>query len=92
MRKLILVSLLALGFAGCSKPSLADLKKLKEEACACKTVECGNKAEKKLEDLLGNATEDDVGKEGMSVSIDVMMCAKKAQMGMLDDALPETDK
>lgn len=80
MRKLLLISLLAAGLLGCSKPSLADLKKLKEEACACTTVECGKKAEKKLEDLLGSATEDDVGKEGMSVSIDVMMCAKKAQM------------
>jgi hypothetical protein len=92
MRKLILVSLLAVGLAGCSKPSLADLKKLKEEACACKTVECGKKVEKKLENLLGNASEADVGNEGMSVSIDAMMCAKKAQMGMFDDDLPETDK
>ena len=44
-----------------------------------------------LESILRSATEDDVGKEGMSVSINVMMCAKKAQMGMMDDAL-ETDK
>lgn len=91
MRKLLFVALFAASLVGCSKPSLSDLKKLKDEACACKTVECGNKAEKKLESILGNATEDDVGKEGMSVSIDVMMCAKKAQMGMIDDAL-ETDK
>ena len=86
MRKLLLISLFATSLIGCSKPSVADRKKLKEEACACKTAECGKKAEKKLEDLLGSASEDDVGKEGMSVSIDVMMCAKKAQMGMMDDA------
>jgi hypothetical protein len=82
MRKLLFVSVFTASLLGCSKPSLSELKKLKEEACACTTPECGKKAEQKLEDLLGNASEDDVGKEGMSVSIDALLCARTAQGGL----------
>ena len=68
---------------GCGKKvSVDDLKKLKEEACACKDKTCAGKVQKKVEDKVGNATEDDIGKEGMSVAMDIAMCLGKAEAGL----------
>ena len=77
---------LALVFGlGCGKKvSVNDLKKLKEEACACRDKACAQKVNKKLEDTVGNATEDDVGKEGMAVAMDIAMCIAKAEAGFYD--------
>ena len=87
MRKLLATSVLALvfaaGSAGCGKKvSISDLKKLKEEACACHDATCADAITKKLEDTLGNASEDDVGKEGMSISMDIAVCLGKAKAGL----------
>jgi hypothetical protein len=70
---------------GCSKKvSVDDLKKLKEEACACKDKKCAAAINKKLEDKVGDATESDLGKEGMSVAMDIAMCLAKAEAGFYD--------
>lgn len=78
---------IALVFAliGCGKKvTVDDLKKLKEEACACRDKACATKVQKKLEDKVGDATEDDIGKEGMSVAMDIAMCLAKAEAGFYD--------
>jgi len=85
MRTWFVLVLLAGGLAGCHKVSVSDLKKLKTEACACADDKCGKAAEHKLEDLLGDASEDELGKEGVSLSFDIMICAKKVQSGLSND-------
>ena len=84
MRQTLLAIALVL-VVGCSKkPSVAELKKLKEEACACKDKACAERVNKKLEDTVGDASEDDVGKEGMDATLDAVICIEKAKSGFND--------
>ena len=82
MRHLIAIAFVVGSLAGCKKVSVDDLKKIKEEACACHDAKCSASIQKKLEDTLGSATKDDVGEEGMSISMDIAVCLGKAKAGM----------
>jgi len=84
MRQILLAIALVLAVGCTKKVSVAELKKLKEEACACKDKACAERVNKKVEDTIGNATEDDVGKEGMGVAMDIAMCLAKAESGFND--------
>ena len=51
--KLALVGLVvSLALSGCSKSGLNALRKLKEEACACKTKACAEAVNKKMDDAM----------------------------------------
>jgi len=61
MKKLVIAFVFA---AGCSKgANVAQLDKLKEEACACKDKACGEAVNKKLDDAVEQMAKDMGGKE-----------------------------
>ena len=82
MRHIIAIALVFSLFGCGKKVSVAELKKLKEEACACKDKSCAEKVQKKVEDAVGNATEDELGKEGKDVVLDLAMCLGRAEAGL----------
>jgi chemotaxis response regulator CheB len=68
--------------AGCSKGGVGALKKIKEEACACKTKACAEAVDKKMDAALseiaknGEPSEAD-GKEIMSLMADATICTAR---------------
>lgn len=74
----LLFSLTAL-VAGCGddKASLADLEKLKTEACACPDKGCADKVSKKADKMLTDATIKAHGEKGMDLAFGVAMCLAK---------------
>ena len=61
--------------------SLADLEKLKTEACACKDRACADKVEKKADKVLTDETIKKHGDKGMSLAFDIAVCVAQHQGG-----------
>jgi hypothetical protein len=59
---------------GSDTASLADLEKLKTEACACKDKACAEKVSKRAEKMLTDDTIKKHGEKGMDVAFGVAMC------------------
>ncbi len=64
-----------------SKASLADLEKLKEEACACKDKACADKVEKKADKMLTDDAIKAHGEKGMNLAFGIAMCLAQAEGG-----------
>jgi len=81
MRTTIAAVLFAvLAAAGCKdKPSLAQLEKLKEEACACQDKACADKVEKKAEKLLTDDALKAHGDKGIEIAFGVAGCLARYQ-------------
>lgn len=75
---------LVLGAAACGDKtaSLDDIEKLKTEACACKDKACAEKLEKKVDEMLTDATIKKHGEKGMSLAFDIVACIEGAKAGM----------
>lgn len=80
MRK-TLVAFIAVGslaLVGCKKkPSVEELTKIKEEACACADKACAEKIDKQMEKMLEGLDEKDMDEKTMSVAMDIAMCLAK---------------
>lgn len=64
---------------GGGKASLADIEKLKTEACACKDKACADKLEKKADGMLTDETIRSHGEKGMELAFGIAMCLAQAQ-------------
>jgi hypothetical protein len=71
----LFISLLSTTAAcGSKEASLADLEKLKTEACACKDKDCAKKVEKKADGMLTDDTIKKHGEKGMELAFGIAMC------------------
>lgn len=61
------------------KASLADMEKLKTEACACKDKACADKVEKKADKMLTDDAIKSHGEKGMELAFGIAMCLAQAQ-------------
>ena len=75
----VLLALLTATAACGGTASLADLEKLKTEACACKDKACADKVSKKAEGMLTDDTIKKHGEKGMEVAFGVAMCLAQHQ-------------
>jgi len=74
----LLLSLTALTAAcGSDKASLADLEKLKTEACACTDKACSKRVEQKADKMLTDSTIKAHGEKGMDLAFGIAMCLAK---------------
>ena len=65
-----------LALAAChKKPSLEELTKMKDEACACKDEACAQKVDKQIESALGDISDEkDLDDKAQAVVLDIAMC------------------
>ena len=74
---------LVMALGGCkSKPSAADLEKMKTEACACTDKACADKVEKKMTDALDGVSAGDLDEKSMALTMEIAVCLGKAGAGM----------
>jgi hypothetical protein len=71
--------LILLALAGCKKkPTLEELTKIKDEACACKDLACAEKADEKIEAILKSVgDESDLGDKEIAIVLDIAMCTAR---------------
>lgn len=81
--RMLLVAVLVL--AGCKKaPTLEELTKLKEEACACKDLPCAQQVSDKIEAALkAVGHEEDLDDKQIAELMQAGMCT--ARLGVRDD-------
>ena len=73
-----MVLVIALALGGCKKkPSLEELTKVKDEACACPDKACAEKIDKQMEKMLDGLEEKDLDEKTTSVVMDIAMCLAK---------------
>jgi hypothetical protein len=80
--RIVLVLLLAL--AGCKKgPTLEELTKIKDDACACKDLACAQKVSDRMESLLKSVgSEDELDDKEIAQITQAAMCT--ARQGVRD--------
>jgi hypothetical protein len=79
MKKLLL--LVTFAMAACGGGEVDKLKKLKDEACACKDKTCADAVNKKMDDVLTNMKKEpsaDEAKVLMDVMAEAGVCLAKA--------------
>jgi hypothetical protein len=79
MKKLLL--LVTFAMAACGGGEVDKLKKLKDEACACKDKTCADAVNKKMDDVLTNMKKEpsaDEAKVLMDVMAEAGVCIAKA--------------
>ncbi len=67
---------LVLAQAGChKKPSIEQLTKIREQACACPDQACAEKIDKQMVDMLGDVQDEkDLDDKETAVLVDIAMC------------------
>jgi ethanolamine ammonia-lyase small subunit len=83
MKKLLLLATFSLFTAACGNGDLDKLKKLKDEACACKDKACADSVNKKMDEAMSGMKEPsaDDAKKFMDVMTEAGVCLAKAGDG-----------
>lgn len=77
MRTLVIGAVLLALTSGCSKkkaPSVDEMKKLRDEACACTDFACADKVDKKIASALEGLEAEDLNEEQTAVMTEAAMC------------------
>lgn len=83
MRTTMLAIVACLALAGCKKkPTIDELTKLKEQACACTNKECAQKYSDQMEKMFGGVEEKDLDDKMVSIMMDIATCV--ARQGVRD--------